>query len=56
MTQRLRAIFSSTSAGMLNSVIPRTTHMALPTAVTRVASMVTLFVVHTMGRARGGRL
>ena len=54
-TQRLRAIFASTSAGMLNSFIPWTTHRALPTAVPRVTNVVTLLGVHTMGRARGGR-
>ena len=55
MAQRPRAIFASTSAGMLNSFIPRTTHRALPTAVSRVTGVVTLLDAHTMGRARCGR-
>ena len=54
-TQRLRAIFASTSAGMLNSFVPRTTHRALPMAVSRVTGVVTLLVAHTMGRVRSGR-
>ena len=53
--QRLRAIFASTSAGMLDSFVPRTMHRALPTAVSRVTGVVTLLVAHTMGRARSGR-
>ena len=55
MTQRRRAIFASTSAGMLNSFIPRTTHRALPTAVSRVTGMMTMLVAHTRGRAHSGR-
>ena len=46
-TQRLRAIFASTSAGMLNSFVPRTMHRALPTAVSGVFSMVMLLVART---------
>ena len=53
--QRLRAIFASASASVLNPFILRMTHRALPTAVPRVTSVVTLLVAHTMGRARGGR-
>ena len=48
MTQPLRAISASTSAGMLNSFIPRTTHRVLPTAVPRVTGVVTPLVAHTM--------
>ena len=48
--QRLRAIFASTSAGMLDS-IPRTMHRALPTAVSGVSSVVALLVARTLGRA-----
>ena len=55
MTQRLHAIFASTSAGMLDSFIPRTTHRALPTAVSGVSSAVELLVARTLGRARCGR-
>ena len=55
MAQRLCAILASTSAGMLNSFVPRTTHMALPTAVSRVTGVVTLLVVHNLVRARCGR-
>ena len=54
-TQWLHAIFVSTSTGMLNSFVPRTTHRALPTAVPRVTGVVTLLVAHTMGRSRCGR-
>ena len=53
--QRLRAIFASTSAGMLASFVPQMMHRALPTAVPRVTGVVTLLVAHTMGRARSGR-
>ena len=55
MTQRLRAIFASTSAGMLNSFIPRTMHMALPTTVSGVTGVVMLLAAHTVGRACSGR-
>ena len=55
MIQRLRAIFASTSAGMLNSFILWTTHRALPTAVPRVTGVVTLLCAHTMESARNGR-
>ena len=54
-TLRVPAIFASTSASMLNSFVPRTTHRALPTAVPRGNGVVTLRVAHTMGRARSGR-
>ena len=54
-TQQLRAIFTSTSAGMLNSFVLRTMHRALPTAVSGVFSVVTLLVARTLGRARCGR-
>ena len=54
-TQRLRAIFASASAGVLNPFILRTTHGALPTAVPRVTNTVTLLDAHTMGRACCGR-
>ena len=42
MTQRLRAIFASASAGVLNPFILRMMHGALPTAVLRVTNVVTL--------------
>ena len=55
MAWRLRAVFASTSAGMLASFVPRMMHMTLPTAASRVSSMVALLVVRTLGRARHGR-
>ena len=42
MAQRLRAIFASTSASMLDSFVPRTMHRALPTTAPGVTSVVTL--------------
>ena len=54
MTQRLRAIFASASASVLNPFILRMTHRALPTAVPRVTIVVTLRGAHTMGRTCGG--
>ena len=53
--QRLRAIFASTSVGMLHYFVSRTVHRALPTAVSRVTGVATLLVADTMGRARRGR-
>ena len=54
-TQRLRAIFASTSAGMLTYFVPQMTHMTLPMVVSRVTGVVTLLVAHNLGRARRGR-
>ena len=50
-TQRLRAILASTSAGMLNPFILQMTHRALPSAVPRVTSVVTLLGAHTNGKS-----
>ena len=54
MTQRLRAIFASILAGILNSFVLRTTQRALPTAVSGVSSVVALLVARTLGRGRCG--
>ena len=55
MAQRLRAIFASASASMLDSFVPQTMHMALSTVVSGVSSVVALLVAHILGRARCGR-
>ena len=55
MTQRLCAIFASTSACVLNPFISRMTHRALPMAMSGVSSVVALLVACTLGRARCGR-
>ena len=52
---RRNTIFASTSAGVLNPFILRTTHGALPMVVPRVSNAVTLLDAHIMGRARSGR-
>ena len=55
MTQRLRTIFTSASVSVLNPLILSMTDRALPTAVSRVTGVVTLLVVHNLGRVRCGR-
>ena len=55
MAQRLRAIFASTSAGMLVSFVPQMMHRTLPTVASGVSSMVALLIARTLGRARRGR-
>ena len=55
MAQRLRAIFASTSAGMLASFVPQMMHRTLPTAASGVSSVVALLIAHTLGGARCGR-
>ena len=55
MAPRPRAIFASTSAGMLASFVPQMMLMTLPTAASGVSSVVALLVARTLGRAHHGR-